>query len=503
MATAVINMVEDTYDAANYYLGDKQPSHSRSPSNGTGSRPTFDVSPKSSAVHLPPTSQPNLQDSTDKLDLSRAARTRSRTLIPRGEPIVTHGWTLSAPCGFRKVCEAIKESAFANNDLPIIISLEVHADQEQQNVMVKIMKEVWGDMLIQKPLEGNDPRFRLPALGELRNKILIKVKKAPMEVPAPLLSPSLRPTSTAVDDGTSSDDDRTPAATPNSSPNPARPTRPQEKSSKVQICEKLGELAVYTRSERFKGFDTPEAKKPPHIFSISEQQILDISIKSHQETFTHNRSYFMRAFPAGVGRVDSSNPDPSLFWRKGVQMVAMNWQHVDDGMMVNEGMFADEKGWALKPPGYQSKDKSIQTQEQAAPVRTLDLTVTIFAGHHITRHKDDDAEHGHITRSIRPKVRVTLLTGKPVGAGKDQQGHECTYRQSTEPGRTDHPSYGPNGAALEFLHIPNVVEELSFLRLVVKNMRFFLQLSLPHQPHPASWSASKGLGVVDSMVRHL
>ena len=33
-------------------------------------------------------------------------------------------------------------------------------------------------------------------------------------------------------------------------------------------------------------------------------------------------------------------------------MVALNWQSWDKGMMLNEGMFAGEQGWVLKPDGF-------------------------------------------------------------------------------------------------------------------------------------------------------
>jgi hypothetical protein len=241
---------------------------------------------------------------------------------------------LTTPCGFREVCEAIRDSAFVDNHLPIIISLEVHADPDQQRVMVSIMRETWGRMLVDEPLEGCDPRFRLPTLEDLKDKILVKVKRAPAkmtEATGPSSLPMLsRPD---ADDSDSDSEDQPRLAATLSAPDPTGHLPPQQANAKVPICQELSELAVYTRSERFDGsFRTPPAKRPPHIFSISENKILDLHVKQHREMFTHNKSFFMRAFPAGR-RIDSSNPDPSLFWRKGVQMVAMNWQYLDEGMV--------------------------------------------------------------------------------------------------------------------------------------------------------------------------
>lgn len=48
-----------------------------------------------------------------------------------GEPSVFHGYTLTKHVPFREVCQAIRESAFVASDLPIIVSLEVHASHTQ------------------------------------------------------------------------------------------------------------------------------------------------------------------------------------------------------------------------------------------------------------------------------------------------------------------------------------------------------------------------------------
>ncbi|PFH58600.1 hypothetical protein XA68_13460 [Ophiocordyceps unilateralis] len=400
------------------------------------------------------------RDSAVLLDVSTAARPRHHLTLPAGEPIVTHGWTLTTYCGFRDVCEAVRDSAFVDNSLPIIISLEVHADLEQQEVMVKIMKEVWGDLLVSEPLAGCDPRFRVPSLDALRNKILVKVKRAPASIKAPQDSASSH-----SDDGSLSDDDR---------PGPSRCPRPEvqpssDKKAKVPICQSLAELAVYTRSERFESLETAQAKKPTHIFSISENRILELWQRQSRDVFQHNKYYFMRAFPAGR-RIDSSNPDPSLFWRKGVQMVAMNWQHLDEGMMLNEAMFAGEKGWVLKPPGYRSAEKAADSQESAAPGRTLDLEITVFAGQNLpTKTSGDDAEHARSGSTIRPFVKVELHVEKTTDCGTDGAAPESPLKQRTKTQKTNHPSFGPLGTTLKFVNIPKVVEELSFVRLKVED----------------------------------
>jgi phosphatidylinositol phospholipase C delta len=369
--------------------------------------------------------------------------------LMNGEPLVLHGWTFTAPVGFRAVCKTIREDGFRTSSLPIIVSLEVHADLGQQQKMVDIMKEEWAGYLIEAPHEGCNPDERLPLLEDLQNKILVKVKKAIADrqdlTPANTAS-TLSPMPSRVDTESihsGSEDDR-------SAP-----------KKKVKICEALSNLGVYTHSEHFTTFEAPSAKSPPHIFSIGESQILDLHEKSRTEMFAHNRDFFMRAYPAGF-RIDSSNLDPSIFWRKGVQMVALNWQTLDEGMMLNEGMFAGEHGWVLKPPGYRSDPN------EAVNYKTCNLKITVFAGQHIPI-PDKQTERG-----FHPYVRCELHVEKEKEAKLEGGGEieKEEYKKKTPHSKGDHPDWGQEGHVMTFPTIERVVEELSFVRLVVLHSRY-------------------------------
>ncbi|OLN85718.1 1-phosphatidylinositol 4,5-bisphosphate phosphodiesterase 3, partial [Colletotrichum chlorophyti] len=414
------------------------------------------------------------EESTESLGntLRPSSAGKDRLPHPKDEPIVTHGWTMTTPCGFREVCRAVRESAFETNELPIIVSLEVHADHEQQEVMVKIMKEEWEGMLVDKSWEGIDPRFRLPKLEELKRKILIKVKKAPNKVEVPPSTAELSKVYANDEDASGSDDEHTKETpktpnTPMMSP-PAKVHSGNEppKSAKVAICQSLSSLAIYTHSEHFKSFETPAAKKPSHIFSISENRILELHATKAREMFTHNKNYFMRAFPNGL-RVDSSNPDPSLFWRKGVQMVALNWQYLDEGMMLNEGMFADEDGWVLKPVGYRSSDKNTVTEVDAAPQGDLELSVTILAGQHVWVPSSSDIDNGRSGKHLRPFVKCELHV--EIGAVNGKEADEDDFKLKTHSKKTDNPEWDEKEAQLKFPKVSRIVEELSFLRFKVED----------------------------------
>lgn len=446
IAANIRDKFDGTLHSTKKFLRDNSPGPRKSPKLGSkentdSSGSQTQVSPGASSVTLA---------SEENSEKPAGERSRSRTRYPKTEPIVAHGWTVTRPCGFREVCRAVRESAFQTTDLPIIVSLEVHADPDQQEVMVQIMKEEWGSLLLSKPLDGCDPKFHAPKLGDLRNKILIKVKKSPAKPLGPLRAGALASVFSSED----SDDES--SATPKPSPAMQSPNPTQANPKKVPICENLSSLSMYSFSQHFKSLDTRAAKKPGHIFSVSESRIHDLAFDSPAELFRHNKSFFMRAFPDGT-RVNSSNPDPSPFWRQGVQMVAMNWQNLDEGMMLNEGMFADEQGWVPKPDGYRGVDKDIETHLDV-PRTSLDLKISVLAGQHVFA-VDPNEEGGTKKRlkNLRPAVKCELHFEK----GKEKT---VEYKQKTQNDETEHPDFGKDGCILSFEGIHDVVEELTFIR---------------------------------------
>ncbi len=303
--------------------------------------------------------------------------------------------------------------------------------------------------------EGCDPRLRLPSLGEIQNKILIKVKKAPSKTLVPTTSSSLGVSLALFDEN----------ATPGA--------EDEARAKKVKICESLSNLAIYTHSEHFHSFDDRPAKDPSHIFSVDENTISALHQTKHRELFTHNRRFLMRAYPSAAKHVDSSNPDPSKCWRKGVQMVALNWQHLDEAMMLNSAMFAGQRGWVLKPPGYRNSDRS-SCQAEAGLHKTLCLKVTVLAGQHIPiPGMPKGAAAGSVVRgrshaSVRPCVKCYLHVEKHTDWCEDLPEalklRDEQLKGSTSTSETDHPDWGPRGQVIEFKSVPQVVEEISFVR---------------------------------------
>ncbi|TQV93413.1 phospholipase C [Cordyceps javanica] len=458
-STSLTHAFDEARETTRKYLGSA--SHSRSVS--CNSATLVEDSPKSSLHAFPSTAGRN-----ERLHLPQTPAVRGRSHIAKGEPVVRHGPMLTYYCGFREVAEAIRDTAFVDSDLPIIISFEIHAGLEQQEVMVNIMEEVWQDMLLSVPHDECDPQSQVPRLEQLRGKILIKAKRAHESSSQPLISISAPTTQTELGHEQQSHQVAKLGKSMSTSA-AAASEQPHDSNSKVPIHENLKNLAIYTRGVKFEGLDTTQATQPNHIFSISEDDIFDLDEKHHRAMFLHNKSYFMRSYPVGFKRVNSSNYNPAYFWRKGVQMVTMNWQYPDDGMMLNYGMFADEMGWVLKPPGYRSSDASSQTQKEAATVHTMDMSLTIFKAQHIpVKGQGEEAErHGSALHTF---TKAEIRTGRFIDFKKDSTLTDDTHAKKTHVYKSDHPSFGregQKGETLTFRDIPNVVEELSFLLIKI------------------------------------
>lgn len=302
-----------------------------------------------------------------------------------GLPIVNHGRTLTTEVMFEDCVAVISRYAFASSVYPLIISLEVHCNPEQQLHMVNIMKMYFGEALLTEPLALNSTE--LPSPEELKNKILIKVKAASQQYenlnlgdvnnarrqrsfsspfsratdnsgpPSPLQSAvtSERPSNTWPASSSSSRNlaQTTSSSSDESDAAPASVDSKKKSKKTSNIVPALGALGVYACGIKYSDFSAQEAKTYNHIYSFAENTFERISrdpeVKNHLEK--HNSRYLMRVYPAAI-RIDSSNFNPLQSWKRGVQMAALNWQTYDIHMQMNEAMFAagiDKTGYVLKP----------------------------------------------------------------------------------------------------------------------------------------------------------
>ena len=89
--------------------------------------------------------------------------------------MITHGGTLTSKLPLRDVCTAIAQYGFAMSPYPIIISAEMHCTLAGQEAVVKILHEVFGDMLVRREEGDRCVVEKLPSPEELKGKILFKV----------------------------------------------------------------------------------------------------------------------------------------------------------------------------------------------------------------------------------------------------------------------------------------------------------------------------------------
>ena len=87
------------------------------------------------------------------------------------EIIITHGYTLVTKLLLDDILHELKESAFINSPLPVILSIENHLDQYHQEIMAKKFKEILKDLYIFP--NDKKPEF-IPTLEELKYKFIIK-----------------------------------------------------------------------------------------------------------------------------------------------------------------------------------------------------------------------------------------------------------------------------------------------------------------------------------------
>lgn len=373
-----------------------------------------------------------------------------------GRPIVSHGRTMTTSVLFADCITVINRYAFISCDFPLILSLEVHCNPEQQVAMVKIMKETFKDQLILEPLMSNC--YILPSPEELKGRILVKVKTCdetsgdprqdtvssvgthgrkrsasspfvrptPPEISlsTPLPSLSSPPTFSTVDGigPLITQDRRSLTATSMSSATDdsdgalisIHNEKKKRRRQKSKITKPLSDLGIYTRGYKWQSFSSPESKKYNHVYSFAERPFESIC-QTHDSKVAleaHNRKYLTRVYPSGF-RLRSSNFDPNKFWRRGVQMAALNWQTYDIGMQMNQAMFAagsDRTGYVLKPESLRLPLPDNDTQKRKMERRLVRFSVDVISAQQLPRPRTIGADE-----NINPYVEIEMFSADDRG----------------------------------------------------------------------------------------
>lgn len=373
-----------------------------------------------------------------------------------GRPIVSHGRTLTTSVLFADCITVINRYAFISCDFPLILSLEVHCNPEQQLAMVKIMKDTFKDQLILEPLMTNF--FILPSPEELKGRILVKVKTCDETMSDPrqdtvssvgthgrkrsASSPFVRPTPPEINlggplpslssppsigavDGIGpliTQDRRSLTATSMSSATEdsdgalvsIHNEKKKRRRQKSKITKPLSDLGVYTRGYKWHSFTSPESRKFNHVYSFAERSFESIC-QNHDNKVSlesHNRKYLTRVYPSGF-RLRSSNFDPNKFWRRGVQMAALNWQTYDIGMQMNQAMFAagtDRTGYILKPESLRLPAPEFAGQKRKMERRLVRFSVDVVSAQQLPRPRTIGPED-----NINPYVEIEMFSADDRG----------------------------------------------------------------------------------------
>jgi phosphatidylinositol phospholipase C delta len=354
------------------------------------------------------------------------------------EPMIFHGKTFTSKVSLREVCTAIAKYAFVTSPYPVIISAEIHCGVAQQDMMVDIMCQVFGDALISAPIDGRPKIDVLPSPEDLKGRFLLKAKNLHINT-AELQGTKCRDVLVEAESSETSDSDvivqdikvewrkvkaresevakelkqefqkargvmeRVHRSMAPTSPHSAK-SKQDGQAPKAKMSIALATLLVYTVGVKCRGINKKEEYAPEHVFSLSESTANKILKQSMVDLIKHCRTHVVRIYPKGL-RLNSTNYEPHRYWSAGVQLVAINCQTFDLGYMINLAMFQrnGRSGYVLKPLALRVPDKDILSK------RTKHiLDVTIISAQQLPRPKDASGREIIDKSMVDPLVEVSI-----------------------------------------------------------------------------------------------
>ncbi|KAK3103478.1 hypothetical protein FSP39_019535 [Pinctada imbricata] len=317
---------------------------------------------------------------------------------PNDDPIIYHGHTFTSKIQFKAVIETINQYAFAKSQYPVILSIENHCSVKQQNTMAEYMASIFGDKLYKQSINENEPH--LPSPDCLKEKILIKGKKLPLDI--------------ISEDGYVTDEDEG-AESEKKKNNKSK----DASTKKHKLAKRLSDLVNYCVSTRFHDFQSSQQKqKYWEMCSYSESTALKLAMGCPEEFVNHNKRFLSRIYPNGM-RVDSSNYNPQDFWNCGCQMVALNYQTHGLMMDLYNGFFTKNGGcgYVLKPNIMREEIAyfSANTKDVIPGVSPQILHIKIISGQHFPKPKGSGSR-GDVTD---PYVTIEIF-GIPADCAEER-----------------------------------------------------------------------------------
>ncbi|RZF39598.1 hypothetical protein LSTR_LSTR001119 [Laodelphax striatellus] len=376
------------------------------------------------------------------------------------EPVIVHGYTFVPDISAREVIEAIAESAFKTSDYPVVLSFENHCNPRQQAKIAQYCRDIFGDMLLDSPLDSHklEPGNPLPPPSLLKRKIIIKNKKkhhhhhhhkkpqqqqsnsveSPDTGNGDLLPVHTVPVRQGSKDSNPEDDDNDDDEESSSGEDEeevGEKMTAQEKADKVAAAKEteagaeISALVNYVQPVHFTSFENAEKRsKYYEMSSFDEKQATALLKERPIEFVNYNKHQLSRIYPAGT-RFDSSNFMPQVFWNAGCQLVALNYQTLDLAMQLNLGIFEYNHrcGYLLKPEFMRRKDRRFDPFAESTVDGIIAGTVAIhvLSGQFLTDKRTgtyvEVDMYGLPADTVRKKFRTRLVQNNGINPNYDDE----------------------------------------------------------------------------------
>lgn len=263
-----------------------------------------------------------------------------------GEPIITHGFTLTSNILFKDVLISLRKTGFIMSDYPILLSIEMHCSKDQQDKMADYFVNILQDIYF---IDENNPPENYPKLRDLKGKFIIKHKRGRIfSSKYNIENISDRNIHEIQEDcletNVEKKDDKT--------EEPILTTQEMELMKKHKVVsEKMSKVVGMIGLS----LDLEKREKlfyqPWDSVSISEKKLLSI-LKSEEkckELVKYSANSILKVYPFNL---NSENLNPLYAWYLGSQIAAINFQTIDtDYAFINQIFFSlyGNKGYILKP----------------------------------------------------------------------------------------------------------------------------------------------------------
>lgn len=377
------------------------------------------------------------------------------------EPVIVHGYTFVPEISAKEVLEAIAESAFKTSEYPVILSFENHCNPRQQAKIANYCRDIFGEMLLDSPLESHtlEPGSPLPPPSLLKNKIIIKNKKKhhhhhhhkkqvestpSMEVPPPEATgngdvphhPPLQTRqgskdSTGTEEEESSSEEEVEGVELEVPEGPVAGAAPEKvaQAKETEAGAEISALVNYVQPVHFSSFENAEKKNRKYeMSSFDERQATTLLKERPIEFVNYNKHQLSRVYPAGT-RFDSSNFMPQLFWNAGCQLVALNFQTLDLAMQLNLGIFEYNHrcGYLLKPEFMRRQDRRLDpfAESTVDGIIAGTVSITVISGQFLTDKRVgtyvEVDMYGLPADTVRKKFRTKMVPNNGINPVYDEE----------------------------------------------------------------------------------